>query len=627
MKKSLQRAQAGTELRQFAVPSEPVYPIAHLQADERERLVETFVRLLEGVYVHLRLKRSMYGKDPVQRLRLLGQRAAAMDEPDFHAELSAILVDLRDAHTRYASIAERQGLVAVLPFMVELFGGADAPRFLVSNVVEDEPAFAGTEFAAGVEIEWWNAVPIARAVDRYAERETGGRRDARRQRALESLTFRALEYGPPPDEYWVRVGYRTPSGQAHEVQVEWRVVEVGAGDETRSEQPDSAMAYAANPAAEAVRRAKTLLFAPVVWDDHRRGVAKRLPRNRAVRAGEWLSGRFAGLVSAKEVETDAGTFGYLRLWSFDLIDDSGFVDEVIELLDRLPRRGLIVDVRANPGGLIWAAERLLQLFTPHRVEPTRFSLLATDLTREMAELPQNALQLEPWRRSLADAVANGEPFSRAVPLTPPRLCQSTGQRYPGPVVCVADGNTYSAGDLFAAGFVDNRIGPLITIGEATGAGGANVWRRADVERALAGARQPLPPLPESVSYTLSFRRAVRAGSASGTLIEDLGVPGHLRYELTREDLTGGNRDLIEFCGRLLASERSTDLQVERVGDAGLKVSAERLDRIDVYVDGRPVGSSAPDELPPAIELGESWSAAEVRGFVGQSLRQRRLIHR
>ena len=101
-----------------------------------------------------------------------------------------------------------------------------------------------------------------------------------------------------------------------------------------------------------------------------------------------------------------------------MADDGAYLTEVIRLLDQLPGRGLIIDLRANPGGLIWAAERLLQLFTPHRVHPTRFSLLATGLTREMAAAPQNQDELARWLPSLDDAVANGEPYSRTAPLTP-----------------------------------------------------------------------------------------------------------------------------------------------------------------------------------------------------------------
>jgi C-terminal processing protease CtpA/Prc len=36
------------------------------------------------------------------------------------------------------------------------------------------------------------------------------------------------------------------------------------------------------------------------------------------------------------------------------------VGEIERLLGRLPQKGLIVDLRGNPGGLIWAAERALQ---------------------------------------------------------------------------------------------------------------------------------------------------------------------------------------------------------------------------------------------------------------------------
>ena len=41
-------------------------------------------------------------------------------------------------------------------------------------------------FEAGVRLEWWNGIPFARAVEVYADRETGGRPDSRRARALET---------------------------------------------------------------------------------------------------------------------------------------------------------------------------------------------------------------------------------------------------------------------------------------------------------------------------------------------------------------------------------------------------------------------------------------------------------
>jgi hypothetical protein len=78
-----------------------------------------------------------------------------------------------------------------------------------------------------------------------------------------------------------------------------------------------------------------------------------------------------------------GPFGYLAIWAFDA-EPEAFINELIRLIPLLPDRGLILDVRGNPGGYIWAAELALQLFTPHEIEPTRFSALATPFTREMA---------------------------------------------------------------------------------------------------------------------------------------------------------------------------------------------------------------------------------------------------
>ena len=218
---------------EFFAPTAPSHADLGLGLAERQRIVETFIELIEGLYVHLPLKRAMYGKDPVQRLRVLKQRAADLTEPAFHAELATIFTELRDAHTRYVGPAALRDRVAVLPFMIEAFGPEEAPRFLVSNV-SDAPVLAGSAFAAGVELLWWNGMPIGRAIERHADRETGGRPDSRRARALESMTFRALQYGPPPDEYWVVIGYRTANGAQHEIRVDWRVVDVGRVEGTEA---------------------------------------------------------------------------------------------------------------------------------------------------------------------------------------------------------------------------------------------------------------------------------------------------------------------------------------------------------------------------------------------------------
>ena len=49
---------------------------------------------------------------------------------------------------------------------------------------------------------------------------------------------------------------------------------------------------------------------------------------------------------------------------------------------------------------------MLQLFTDREVVPTRFQLVASSLTREMAGSPFNRMELEAWAPSLEDAVVS-----------------------------------------------------------------------------------------------------------------------------------------------------------------------------------------------------------------------------
>jgi C-terminal processing protease CtpA/Prc len=285
------------------------------------------------------------------------------------------------------------------------------------------------------------------------------------------------------------------------------------------------------------------MFSGSAWAAERAGYA------RAYKS-DWIPTELPDVLAARELRVSgAGRIGYLRVWSFDVDDDEAFVEEVARLLDLLPKNRLIVDLRSNPGGLIWAAERMLQLFTSRRITPIRFSLVATAVTREMAASPFNQMELGAWSPSLDMALLTGDAYAQPLPLTDPSWFEGIPQHYPdGKVVCVVDANTYSSGDIFAAGFVDHKIGPLVSVGEATGAGGANVWTDVDLRQALEATQYKLLPLPDGVRYTVAIRRAIRNGDADGVPIEDLGVPG-IPYAFTRDDLLYDNRDLIAFCAR------------------------------------------------------------------------------
>jgi hypothetical protein len=657
---ALARAQRGVPLPD-AVPRGSVAP-ARLTLAERLRVIDGIEAVIEGVYTHLPLKRARYGFDPVQRLRILKSVAGDFDDLGFHAELAAILTQMRDYHTRYTGPKAYASQVAVLPFLADMYGGDTAPTYVVSRVGRGlDPAFE-----PGVLLAYWNGVPFDRAVLRHAQHECAGRPDGQRAAALSSLTFRALRFGPPPDEEWVVIGFYKagadgkPTGALREIRLPWAVLDPakagaaldGGARALRQRAPTVAQrrklgalaAVAVNPAAAAVRQAKMLLFAPEVLAG-RQSAAKAPVAAKAVARGAAAGkSRAAGrqalaatniettipdTLRAQAIDVPGGTIGVLRIWAFDAAPDV-FINELLRLVPLLPQGGLVIDVRGNPGGYIVAAESALQLFTPGRIVPTRFSVLATEFTRDIAALKKSqswlAEDLAPWKASLDAALRNGEPYSQPLPITPDEWCNDIGQIYGGAVVLVADTGTYSSGDLFSAGFVDNGIGPFVCVGAATGAGGANVLDYDDLKQGLAGTELALPALPGGVGLSFAFRRATRAGPSEGLQIEDVGVAG-VPYAMTRNDLLSGNGDLLLHCAKLLRQLPQSGLTVE-VDTAGrkLRIATQGLDRVDLVLDGRPA-TSQPVAAGGTVEAAYPAAAkrAEVLGFKGAALRQRRLL--
>ncbi|MGR7024004.1 S41 family peptidase [Geodermatophilus sp. URMC 62] len=600
---------------------------------ERGQLISGIERVLEGLYTHLPLKRARYGFDPIQRLRILRSQLDDLTDDQFHIELADIVTRMRDAHTRYVGPSTLRGKAAVLPFQVERCGGGGSGSYVVTKV---SSTLQDPDFRPGVTIEFWNGMPIDVAVQRHGEREVGGRPDSLRAWATQSLTVRSLQYGPPPDEYWVVVGYRTPGAQgqpgtAKELKVDWRVV-----DPTQVGQPalntgfagqgdgDSGEALALDPAAEAVRLAKILMFAPHVAGGGQAHAPELSSKNDEESAATVISTQLPGTLAALRVDAPGGPFGYLRIFAFD-VGPRAFIRELLRLIPLLPERGLVIDVRGNPGGYIVAAEAALQLFTPMPIEPTKYSVLATPFTRALADGPL-ADDLGPWKKSLHDAVRNGELYSQAIPLTPLQTANEIGQQYGGPVLLVADSTTYSSGDLFSAGFVDNNIGPFLCVGSATGAGGANVWDYDNIRAALEASDQPLRTLPDGIGLSFAYRRATRSGPNEGKPIEDVGIEG-TPHELTLDDLLHGNRDLLAHCiGELRKLPFSKLNAGIDAANRTVTVETDGLNRLDVFFDGHP-GSThqLTPGVPVIVAYPQGTKQVSLTGFDDDDVRQRRTI--
>ena len=607
-----------------------------LTPQERLTIVNQAILLLEGFYVHLPLKRAMHGVDPLQRLRLLRRRIGQLGgETRFHAEMTAIFTSVRDLHTNYLLPSPYADVAASLPFRVETC--VEAGRTIYLAIVAPAAAVPDPSFQTGVTITHWNGVPIDRAVGNAADRHAGSNPAARLSRGLAGLTQRPLVIAAPPDEEWASVSYLGLDGIAREARFPWRTrglpPAIGGTGSDEVSAANAALGFDLETlAVQSVRRD---LFAPQV-SEAMQGIAAAALAGDPASFVQGTDSTMPHIFAARPVTTGAGTFGYIRIWTFaaDNNDDEAFVREFVRLAELMPADGLIVDVRDNGGGLIYAGERLLQTLTPRTIEPERVQFINTPLTELLSGThgPASPIPLDAWAPSIARAVETGAAFSCSFPLTDPDRCNDIGQRYRGPVVLITNARCYSTTDFFAAGFQDHGIGPVLGVDNNTGAGGANVWTHAlllqllgenfDPARPIPGS--PLRRLPRNSGMRVAIRRSLRVGRQAGTELEDLGVvPDHL-HEMTRTDVLEGNVDLLEKAGSLLGAMPRARLDATAVRQAGtvrISLTTAGIDRLDLAVDGRPQRSddiadgSRTIDLPTPLAHG----MVSLKGFSRGSL--------
>ena len=606
--------------------------VGALSLDERKLIVNQALILIESNYAHLPLKRAMYSIDPVQRLKLLLQTlelssdASELSEAEFHRELTEVFMSVRDLHTNYLLPEPYGRMTAFLPFMVEDYFDGGQRRYLVSHIVQ---GFSHPTFVRGVEVIYWNGMPIDRAVINNANRYAGSNREARIARGVETLTIRALRIALPPDEEWVTVGFRTADGRTEELRVDWMVnppppSAVGADAGTDH------MATAAlglDLEQDIIQRMRKALFAPKI-------VAAEEKAADAVDAGAVFSGLESSLphvFEARPVTTPAGTFGYLRIRTFSVWPPDDFVDEFIRLIRALPQDGLIIDVRGNGGGVIYNGEYILQTLTPRRIEPEPLQFINTPLNLEICQRHDAGspwTDLSPWVDSMRHALRTGAAFSAGFPISSPEDCNRIGQQYFGPAILITDALCYSTTDIFAAGFQDHNIGPILGTDGNTGAGGANVWEHGSfVNNVLPGPKSVYRALPNGAGMRVSIRRTLRVGKRAGTPVEDLGVIPDERHYLTRDDLLNDNVDLINKAGSILAGIKPVrrmhvEIQSVAAGHTNVAVDTSGITRLDAYVESRPLQSvdvQGPQTMLALPTPGNGQATLELLGFDGDQL--------
>jgi peptidase S41-like protein len=597
---------------------------AGLSRQERLRIVEQALVLMEMNYVHLPMKRAIHAIDPIQQLKLLRFQLAEWNQDlestiDFHRRLLSIFGSTRDLHTLYLLPEPYRDCTAYLPFLLEQCFDGGAERFIVTRtaVVNNNGSTVSDDgqearFERGVEVLAWNGVPIVRAIEINGELQAGSNPDARFARGLDNLTIRPLNSTLPPDEVWVDILFRTKNGVVATHREYWLVHKTSDTDQSSS--------ASKKRAALDLKRTRIL----------------EVKKELYARDDSATLGSIKDVLYALKKTVNGQTLGYIRLFSFDVDDARRFLRTFAKLITKesFPQEGLILDVRGNPGGNIRAAESLLQLFTPNTIEPELFEFINTPLNYQICKSAPDNWDLQRWVQSIGDSVLTGATYSAGFPLTLEPLCNGIGQVYYGPVVLITDALSYSATDIFAAGFQDNEVGVVLGTSGNTGAGGANFWSLGDLLRAQKkDSASPFKALPKGAEMIVAMRRSVRVGPRAGSPLEEFGVSPDVLHLMTRRDVLDDNVDLLARAARLIRQQPSFQLSMTPVKGAracAIVVSAaskvpsakgaRTISRLDIYANGRPVRSidgedgTVPPTQVPIVRKGHTRTAVEVQAW-------------
>jgi C-terminal processing protease CtpA/Prc len=599
-----------------------------LTRDDQKAIVEMAILFLEQAYVHLPLKVAMHAVNPIGRLRILQNYLEEAgpntinQELIFHEEMLDIFNSLRDLHTNYSLPSPYSVCYAFLPFNVqscvketkettsrEIVKLQRDMQFIVTDVLSADnlknflpPNYEfhiPPTFKRGVEITYWNGIPMQRAVDINANKVGGSNPAARFKRGLENMTLRWMGSDLPPDEEWVSISYRTEDGQDLEYRQQWLVISPNREVVSRDAAiniSDYSTKMGIDHTTERVRSMKQIIFAPDQDIEDQEILAKSESTRDQVTGAERLTTRIPNVYEPKKISDD---IGYIHIKSFNSKIPKGFpgnfndwfvtlIEEFRRLIMALPKKGLILDVRGNGGGIIAFAEIILQFLTPNDITPEPFSFICSPLTLELSRLDPDA---KDWNHSISEALSTGSIFSAGYPLTNKDYMNLVGQVYYGPVILITDALCYSATDLFAASFQDHKIGDILGVDETTGAGGANVWEYGNVTENLRKSdKYKLKDLPYE-PFRLSLRRNVRVGEHAGTPVEDLGIKPDIIYNMTRKDVLEGDIDLIKKASEILAGKQVIQLGVlisDENDSLKIELVSVGISRVDIYVDNRPV---------------------------------------
>ncbi len=541
---------------------------SNLSVDDKLEILNQAKVVLEEVYVHRILKKSMYAINPLDRIELMirdikfnsAEDDTSLTDKEFHVALLDVFSSLRDLHTRYILPYPFRNRFAFLPFLIEEFYETQADvdsRIIITTLFKDL-CVDQPEIKRGLEVRYWNNVPIKKALELNSRNQSGSNMEARRARGLDTLTIRSLGTTVPPEEYRVHLGcYDREQKKEVHLHFDWMVSYYPPQFNIEEQIANATMvAQGFDYVTLSVNHVKAQLYGNVP------------NKKKSKKRSKWMRpSNNPGSMKGRVVQEKAPHFktGYIRIYTFSVPDAKEFVDDFKEVLAHLEEqdiKGLVLDIRGNGGGLIPASELLLAALVDGKMTFHKAQFVNSELTLKLCEKYANenqVIDLSDWTRSIKLSKRTGDYYSSPHPITKLKEKRKSPTIFNKPMVLIIDALCYSAADMFAAGFQDNKLGKTIGTHANTGAGGANVWSHRTLRHLFgkeATTDAPLKQLPKGAGFNVAVRRILRK---NGEPIEDLGISPEVIHKITKTDLLHGNKDLIAKAVMVLTEEDHLDL--------------------------------------------------------------------
>lgn len=524
-----------------------------LSPQEKRQIILTVIRVYSRVNPHIFMHRKVLGLNIVSEFKKVARKTRErMTNFEFHMDMIRVFQMMNDRHAQYAAPRPLSTAFAWLGFFVrEIYEGKGSasrvPKYIVADIVKDILP-ASVKLSLGSEIVSYNGMDIHQAINTLGRRGYGANKGAKQQDGIAQLTYRDTTSINFPLQESITIGFRDERGYKMEARLPWLYEEI-SDFRLFSILKQSTDAQVSNSSDSFSLRGSTGHASLV-----------KLPQsNKQSRTNIQVFSFTKNVLGAEEIQTKQGPIGRLQVSSFKvpLSDHYRYESELTRILPRMPKNGLIVDLRGNSGGSMALVKVLAELVSSKKVKEQPFSVRATSLTSTLfrdfdtsdADTRLKKL-IDSVRGALRSAISAKERFTKPIgSLYFEAESMERKPAYSGPVITLMDAKTFSAAEAYTALQMDENRSLVVGTAEASGGGGGLVAHYSELRRFFSKAVGD--KLPGEVGFSTPYAKWFRTEKRVGQVVERVGVAPDIRYYYTREDALKDDIDLYEFLAKKL----------------------------------------------------------------------------